>query len=70
MKYSQFKIQGEWFRLNKNHVNEIIAYIKKGDKLGLLSHTKAERIEKHSPKDYSVIPDNPTLEKSGQLALF
>lgn len=70
LKYSQFKIQGEWFRLNKNHVNEIIAYIKKGDKLGLLSHTKAERIAKHSPKDYSVIPDNPTLEKSGQLALF
>jgi hypothetical protein len=29
-----------------------------------------ERIAKHSPKDYSVIPDNPTLEKNGQLALF
>lgn len=29
-----------------------------------------ERIAKHSPKDYSVIPDSPTLEKSGQLALF
>ena len=29
-----------------------------------------ERIAKHSPKDYSIIPDSPTLEKSGQLALF
>ena len=29
-----------------------------------------ERIAKHSPIDYSVIPDTPTLEKTGQLSLF
>jgi site-specific DNA-methyltransferase (adenine-specific) len=29
-----------------------------------------ERIAKHSPKDYSVIPDNPTIDKDGQLNLF
>lgn len=29
-----------------------------------------ERIKKHSPKDYSVIPESPVIEKTGQLALF
>ena len=29
-----------------------------------------ERIAKHSSKDYSVIPDNPTIDKDGQLNLF
>lgn len=29
-----------------------------------------ERIKKHSPKDYSVLPESPVMEKTGQLALF
>ena len=49
LKYSQFKVQGEWFRLNKNHVDEIIAYIKKGDKTEVLSPTKSEKIVKIAP---------------------